>query len=145
MDYVRNLGAWGNYLLAFVAGALVAYWGGLPHGLQTMAQGAGIIFFANVLTGSVLAWNQKEFSSRGAGKAVRKLITYFGGLLLAHGIDIGLGLGAVCTAAMLLVIFLMEASSVVENLAALGLPVPAVITDKLEALRGRTEETNNDD
>jgi len=144
MDYLKSIAGYSQYLIAAVAGALAAYWGTLPDGLQVMAKGAGIIFLANMVTGSIVAWDKKEFSSRGAGKSLRKLMIYCSGLLLAHGLDVGLSLGVVCVAPMLLVIFVMEGSSVVENLAALGLPMPAAITERLERLRGELKEAETD-
>jgi len=145
MDYVRNIAAYWTYLVAFIAGALAAYWATLPEGLQTMAIGIGFVIGADILTGSILALSNKKFGSRGAWKGVLKLMAYFSALLLAHGMDVALGLGAVCTAAMLLVLFVMEATSVIENLAKLGLPVPAVIRERLEALRGEMEEAEGND
>ena len=66
-------------------------------------------------------------------------MTYASALLLGHGIDTAFDLGAVCTAAVLLLIFVMEATSVTENLGKLGMPIPRVISDRLAALREKVD------
>ena len=141
--YAKTLAAYGGYLAAFVVGGLGLYWATLPDGVQQMALGAGVVILADMLSGSLVALQAKRFSSSAAKGSLFKLATYSSGLLLGYGVDVALGLGSVCVAAILVVVFLIEATSVIENLGTLGLPIPAVIRERLEALKKAQEVDGN--
>ena len=137
--YAKTLAAYGGYLAAFAVGGLSLYWAGLPDGVHRMVIGAGVVILADMISGSLVALKEKRFSSGGAKGSLIKLATYCSALLLGYGVDTAHSMGSVCVAAMITVIFVVEATSVVENLGKLGMRVPPIIKEWIDGRRGKQE------
>lgn len=102
------------------------------------------LLLLDFVTGFMAAWVNKELSSRqGLVGIVRKLGT-LSALILAHMIDRALGEGAWIQTATCVLLITNEGVSIVENLAVLGVPVPAPLREALAVLQRRGEVSRVD-
>lgn len=90
-----------------------------------------ILVFIDFLSGLMVAWRQKEVSSRGAAQSVPKLILYFLLVLAAHQIVRLTGYAKWIEDAVVMYLAVTEFISITENASKLGVPVPLWIKEKL--------------
>lgn len=124
-----------HIIVAALLGTASAIWMDTPEGIQRMLIAAGIMFVCDVVSGSIRAWRDCDFSSDAFGRSLVKSTVYCISLIAAYAIDLALDTEHATAAAISTLIFLRESTSVIENTAALGFPWPDSITDKLSALR----------
>lgn len=123
----------------FLVAVAANYWLAAPAGLHTLAFAVLAMFVIDTLSGSFLSFKTKRFSSRKFGASLTKLIVY--GFAVAATIPLGnvLALGHAVTTLGLMLIFIREATSVLENLKQLGFPLPSWIGERLHEMREACE------
>lgn len=93
----------------------------------------------DVLTGVIKAWKFKNLRSRSAWFGyVRKMLSFLV-IIVANIIDTITNLNGVLTFGTVLFYIANEGLSITENLAQIGVKIPAVITDRLHVI-----ESDND-
>lgn len=92
-------------------------------------------FFASVKSGSL--------SSRIRSRGIAKKIMIFLIVALAHMVDQMLGDGNVIRDAAITFYLANEGLSIIENSGRMGLPVPDVVKQGIEILKGKDKEKNN--
>ncbi|PJZ01102.1 holin [Bacillus vallismortis] len=104
-----------------------------------------IISIIDILTGVIKAWKFKKLRSRSAWFGyVRKMLTFLV-VIVANIIDTILNLNGVLTFGTVLFYIANEGLSITENLAQIGVKIPAAITDRLHVIENDNEQTNEKD
>lgn len=98
-----------------------------------------ILSILDVITGIIKAWKMKQLRSRSAWFGyVRKMLSFMV-VIVANIIDTITNLNGVLTFGTVLFYIANEGLSITENLAQIGVEIPAVITDRLHVI-----ESDND-
>ncbi|PIK32369.1 holin [Bacillus siamensis] len=98
-----------------------------------------ILSILDVITGIIKAWKMKQLRSRSAWFGyVRKMLSFMV-VIVANIIDTITNLNGVLTFGTVLFYIANEGLSITENLAQIGVKIPAVITDRLHVI-----ESDND-
>jgi len=102
-----------------------------------------IFITLDYLTGWLAAWFSASLNSLRGWRGICKKIMTLAVVIVANQIDLVLSLGD--TTRSLAVFFLLgnEGLSILENLAALGIPLPPVVRERLEQLRVQKEVKKN--
>lgn len=125
-----------------VGGAIAAAFGGWTSDLSWL-----IAFMAiDYITGLLVAFLGKSPKTEGGGLSsavgwlglVRKIATLLL-VLVAHGLDVMIGVEYVKTAAVI-AFMVNEVLSILENAGLLGVPMPEIFKKALEVLKGKGEE-----
>lgn len=125
-----------------VGGAIAAAFGGWTHDLSWLVA----FMVVDYLTGLMVAFLGKSPKTEGGGLSsavgwlglVRKLVTLLL-VLVAHGLDVMIGVEYIKTAAVIGFI-VNEVLSILENAGMLGVPMPEIFKKALEVLKGKGEE-----
>lgn len=125
-----------------VGGAIAAAFGGWTHDLSWLIAFMSIDY----ITGLLVAFLGKSPKTEGGGLSsavgwlglVRKLATLLL-VLVAHGLDVMIGVEYVKTAAVI-AFMVNEVLSILENAGLLGVPMPEIFKKALEVLKGKGEE-----
>ena len=125
-----------NDTLRNALGAVCALFGTFLGGFDGLLKALLAFMAADVIAGAALAFAGKRLSSRSLFRGLaRKSLT----LLLVGGANLldvyVLGTGTLLRTAVIFFYIANEGLSLVENAAALGLPVPKRLRDALETLR----------
>jgi len=136
-----NLDAIGNWI-AGAGGALL----GLAGGWDALMRVLVICMAVDYVTGVINAIKERELSSKVGWVGILRKLTIFGVVILAAQIDVALGLQAICRTAAIAFYTANEGISVLENAAAIGLPIPQKLIDILGHLKKKGDseppETN---
>ncbi|MCV2515335.1 phage holin family protein [Bacillus subtilis] len=104
-----------------------------------------VLNIIDILTGVVKAWKFKELRSRSAWFGyVRKMLSFLV-VIVANIIDTILNLNGVLTFGTVLFYIANEGLSITENLAQIGVKIPAAITDRLHVIENDNEQTKEKD
>ena len=100
----------------------------------------------DILTGVIKAWKFKNLRSRSAWFGyVRKMLSFLV-IIVANIIDTITNLNGVLTFGTVLFYIANEGLSITENLAQIGVKIPAVITDRLHVIESDNDQkTEKDD
>ncbi|MDI6685905.1 phage holin family protein [Bacillus subtilis] len=91
------------------------------------------------------AWKFKELRSRSAWFGyVRKMLSFLV-VIVANIVDTILNLNGVLTFGTVLFYIANEGLSITENLAQIGVKIPAAITDRLHVIENDNEQTKEKD
>jgi len=149
-----------KYVWAAVSSVVLGYWVGAPDGLKTVCEAALAVWFIDTITGTLLAIRDKKYSSRAFGRSLSKIVVY--GCAIGVSVPLGCvftsvpGVGEAAPGAayavtyiVCMLVFIREASSTLENLACMGFPMPAFITERLAKLNdmcntGKTDKETTD-
>ena len=126
------------------AGSLIAnFFGGWDSGLATLIIFMGIDYITGLLVAAV--WKKSPKSDTGALEShagwkglIKKCVTLLV-VLMATRLDIVLQVDFVRTAAVIGFI-VNETLSIIENLGLMGVPVPDVVINAIEKLKGKDTE-----
>lgn len=136
-----NFDGLGNWI-AGAGGALL----GLAGGWDALMRVLVICMAVDYATGVINAIREKQLSSKVGWIGILRKLTIFGVVILAAQIDTALNLQAVCRTAAIAFYTANEGISVLENAAAIGLPIPQKLVDILGQLKkkgdGEPPETN---
>ena len=108
-----------------VGGAIAAAFGGWSNDLTVLVAFMVIDYITGVLAACLCR----------SGKTEGTLLL----VLVAHGLDVAMGVNYVRTAAVIAFI-VNEALSILENAGLLGIPLPEVFKKALEVLKGKGEQ-----
>lgn len=127
-----------------MAGGFIAnLLGGWTSDMVTLAIFMGIDFITGLLLAAVFKNSTKSESgalnSKAGWKGLCKKCVTFLFVIIAHRLDIALGINYIRTAAIIGFIA-NEAISIVENAGMMGIPLPKVITKAIEVLKEKSEE-----
>ncbi|MDQ8054975.1 phage holin family protein [Bacillus velezensis] len=105
-----------------------------------------ILSILDVITGIIKAWKMKQLRSRSAWFGyVRKMLSFMV-VIVANIIDTITNLNGVLTFGTVLFYIANEGLSITENLAQIGVKIPAVITDRLHVIESENDQkTEKDD
>lgn len=105
-----------------------------------------ILSILDVITGIIKAWKMKQLRSRSAWFGyVRKMLSFMV-VIVANIIDTITNLNGVLTFGTVLFYIANEGLSITENLAQIGVKIPAVITDRLHVIENDNDQkTEKDD
>jgi len=107
-------------------------------GIWSAAMMALVVLIAlDIASGWTRAIIQKELSSSASWKGMLKKLLIFGAVALANQADVLAGSGILIKSAVVVFYCATEGLSVLENLAAVGLPIPPVLRDALKQLNGK--------
>lgn len=138
-----------NYKMAYLTagvgsiGSVVVSWlGGWSKDLQTLLILMGIDFLMGILLG--LAWKNSTKTQTGALQSracykglIRKgMILLF--VLIGHRLDITFATDYIKTG-VIIAFMTNELISIVENAGLMGIPMPTIITNSIEVLKGKKE------
>lgn len=126
---------WLRVSLAFLISCGIQAWGGVPEGLRALAIAAAVLFCVDLLTGIMRGLRDRSFSSQRLGASLVKFLVYSLSMIAACALDSGLRVGSIFLAGVTLLVLLREATSVMENSAALGFPWPQWIVERLAKMR----------
>lgn len=123
---------------------LISYFlGGWDTALQTLLLFVGVDIVTGVLAGYKV---DKSFSSKRLREGFMTKVMYLVVIALGEGLDNVFFQDAPILRTMACWFYVLtEASSIIENLGRLGVPLPDRFTDKLEQLKDKISDTNNDD
>lgn len=127
-----------------MAGGFIAnLLGGWTTDMVTLAIFMAIDFITGILLAAVFKNSTKSESgalnSKAGWKGLCKKCVTFLFVIIAHRLDIALGINYIRTAAIIGFIA-NEAISIVENAGMMGIPLPKVITKAIEVLKEKSEE-----
>ncbi|CAI6292603.1 holin family protein [Bacillus subtilis] len=104
-----------------------------------------VLSIIDVITGVIKAWKFKKLRSRSAWFGyVRKMLSFLV-VIVANIIDTILNLNGVLTFGTVLFYIANEGLSITENLAQIGVKIPAAITDRLHVIEEENEQTTKDE
>ncbi|WP_063095597.1 phage holin family protein [Bacillus amyloliquefaciens] len=105
-----------------------------------------ILSILDVITGIIKAWKMKQLRSRSAWFGyVRKMLSFMV-VIVANIIDTITNLNGVLTFGTVLFYIANEGLSITENLAQIGVKIPAVITERLHVIESDNDQkTEKDD
>ncbi|WP_061046864.1 holin family protein [Bacillus amyloliquefaciens] len=104
-----------------------------------------ILSILDVITGIIKAWKMKQLRSRSAWFGyVRKMLSFMV-VIVANIIDTITNLNGVLTFGTVLFYIANEGLSITENLAQIGVEIPAVITDRLHVIESENDQTKEKD
>jgi len=103
-----------------------------------------IIFMAlDIATGFLRAFIQRELSSKESWRGMGKKTLVFAVVAVGHQLDRLTGTGAAIRNAVVYFYCASEGLSILENVAAAGLPLPEIIKNALKLLNERKYPTND--
>lgn len=130
--YFKSIVAGGGAVASFLFGG----W--------TMALQALLVFVViDFITGFFASAKSGSLSSRIGSRGIAKKIMIFLIVALAHMVDQMLGDGDVIRDAAITFYLANEGLSIIENSGRMGLPVPDVVKQAIEILKGKDKEKNN--
>lgn len=95
---------------------------------------------ADYLTGLGAAYIKKELSSDIGRRGIIKKVCIFFMVAVGHLIDMALGLQADLVQNAAIFFFIAnELISIIENAGVIGIPIPPVLSDAVEILKGKSE------
>ncbi|WIW27589.1 phage holin family protein [Bacillus inaquosorum] len=104
-----------------------------------------VLSIIDVITGVIKAWKFKKLRSRSAWFGyVRKMLSFLV-VIVANIIDTILNLNGVLTFGTVLFYIANEGLSITENLAQIGVKIPATITDRLHVIENDNEQATKDE
>ncbi|KXZ17886.1 holin [Bacillus nakamurai] len=104
-----------------------------------------ILSILDVITGIIKAWKMKQLRSRSAWFGyVRKMLSFMV-VIVANIIDTITNLNGVLTFGTVLFYIANEGLSITENLAQIGVKIPAVITERLHVIESDNDQTKEKD
>lgn len=125
--HLDNAGNW----IAGAGGAAL----GLAGGWDRMMQVLVVLMAVDYATGVIKGIQDKKLSSQVGFTGLLRKATIFLVVVLAFQLDQALSLESVCRSAAMMFYIANEGLSILENAAAIGLPVPKVVSDRLSQIQ----------
>lgn len=136
---MKTMWALNQGLFATIGGILGYFLGGLDGFITALVA----FTIADYITGTMRAWSNKTLSSATGFKGIARKITIFILVGIANLIDLHLlGQASILRNATIFFYLSNEGISLLENAAALGLPVPDKLRQSLALLHDKTQEPN---
>lgn len=136
---MKTIWVWTQTAFAGIGGVLGWYLGGLDGFLYALIA----FVMVDYITGVLRAIVEKQLSSRIGAQGIAKKVAIFLVVGIGHFVDVYLlgGSGSTLRTAVIFFYLSNEGISLLENSAAVGLPVPEKLKDVLEQLHGKGGDT----
>ena len=155
-EYAMSLvGGWVQVMVAAAIAAAVVWWDGISAAQQNLLRAGIILWVADTGLGIIraCACPGQRLSSRKLGGAFVKLLVYALAYIVGIALDMVFGVQAAVQFVVIGMVVVREGTSCAENLAALGCPLPAWVTEQLDAMEekagkakaGKAKATMNDE
>lgn len=119
----------------FAGGAIVSLLSVLIGGWDLPLRVLLILIALDILSGLAKGWKECNFSSRQFREGLLTKATFFLVIILAYQIDLVLGNAEPLVRTITVTYYcVVEATSLLENAAVLGIPIPSFIVERLAAL-----------
>ena len=100
-----------------------------------------ILMLVDMLSGCYKGWYTGQFSSREFRKGLMAKSGFFLVLFLAYQVDVLMAnVEPVVRTAVATAYIVVEATSLLENLGAIGVPIPEFLTNRLDALKPKSAD-----
>ncbi len=133
-------------IFGVVGGLIARLFGGWTEDMVTLIVSMAVDFIMGLIVAGVFHKSNKSESgnlnSRVGWKGLCKKCVTLLFVLIAHRLDVSLGLSYIKTATIIGFIA-NEGISIVENAGLMGLPLPKVITKAIDILKNRSEDDEN--
>ena len=126
---------------------LASAFGGWGSDLTTLVLFMAVDFFTGLIAAALCRSEKTEsggLSSAVGFKGIAKKIMILLLVLVAHRVDLTLGIDYIKTAAVIAFI-VNETLSIIENAGLIGVPMPAVLLRAVDLLKGKAEEAHEGD
>lgn len=125
-----------EHIISVVFGFVTVLIGGWDMALQVLT----ILMCLDVMSGLAKAWITGVFESRKFREGLMSKAGFFVVLILAFQIDVMMGNPEPIVRTVTSLYYIgVEGTSLIENLGAIGVPIPATIKNKLNAFRDEVE------
>ena len=131
---MNNKGVWAASLAASICTTL---FGPFDIALRTLV----VFIVLDYVTGVIKGWLLKEISSARGYQGLIKKSLILVVIIIANMADDMLGTNGLFRNAICYIYISIESISILENLAACGVPIPKVLVDKLVQLRDSAEKS----
>lgn len=121
--------------LTVVSGAIVGYLGGLDQLLTALL----VLAIVDYASGVIAAGVNGQLKSKVGFKGIAKKVMLFLLVAAAHVVDLIIGSNAMFRDAVIFFFIANELLSLIENAGKIGLPVPQVLKNAVEVLKGKGE------
>ena len=128
--------------LAAVSGAAVSFFFG---GWSTLLGVLLAFVVMDYMSGMVAAAIEGVLSSSVGLKGIARKVFIFGMVAVAHLVDTAIGEGDVFRDATIFFYLANELLSIIENSGRIGLPVPDLIRQAVDVLKGKSREVGKDE
>lgn len=126
-----------KYIVA-VGGSLVTYlFGGWPALIQILVAFVIIDYVTGVLAAGV----RGEISSSVGGRGIARKVLIFILVACGHLVDIALGTSEIVRNAVIYFYIANELFSILENAGNIGLPVPDILKNSIDTLKGKEKDS----
>lgn len=126
-----------DYAISIAVGIGTAFIGGWDLALKVLL----ILMGIDIVTGLIKAFYLAKYNSRAFRKGLLSKAGFFLVIILAYQIDVVVNNGEPMVRNMATMFYIaVEGSSIVENLALMGIPMPKVIKDRLSVISEKVEE-----
>lgn len=119
-----------------VSGAVVGWFGGLDQLLTALLVLIALDYFSGVIAAGINGQLKSKVGFRGIAKKVMLLLL----VGAAHVVDGVIGSNAMFREAVLFFFIANELLSLIENAGKIGLPIPTVLQNAVEVLKGKGEK-----
>jgi len=141
--YLIKLVDGGGWLAALLLGYATNWWQQAPDAVHNLLPTACGLVLADTLLRGLVAWLGNTYSSYRIKNAFVKIITYGVALYVAILIDSALGTAYAAAIIVLTLWAYREATSCLENISELGLPLPGI--KKMVSKWGEEQEVDEDE
>jgi len=129
-DIVKYVAAIGSSLVTYLFGG----WSAL---IQILVAFVVIDYVTGVLAAGV----RREISSSVGGRGIARKVLIFVLVACGHLVDMALGTADVIRDAVIYFYIANELLSIIENAGEIGLPVPDILKNAIERLKGKEQDT----
>lgn len=126
-----------KYIVA-IGGSLVTY---LFGGWSALIQILLAFVVIDYITGVLAAGVRGEISSSVGGRGIARKVLIFVLVACGHLVDMALGIADVIRDAVIYFYIANELFSILENAGEIGLPVPDILKNAIERLKGKEQDT----
>ena len=126
-----------RYIVA-IGGSLVTY---LFGGWSALIQILVAFVVIDYVTGVLAAGVRREISSSVGGRGIARKVLIFVLVACGHLVDMALGTADVIRDAVIYFYIANELLSIIENAGEIGLPVPDILKNAIERLKGKEQDT----
>ena len=124
--------------IAAIGGSLVTY---LFGGWSALIQILVAFVVIDYVTGVLAAGVRREISSSVGGRGIARKVLIFVLVACGHLVDMALGTADVIRDAVIYFYIANELLSIIENAGEIGLPVPDILKNAIERLKGKEQDT----
>ncbi|WP_042348230.1 phage holin family protein [Bacillus massiliigorillae] len=121
--------------VAIAAGGIFGYLGGLDKLLTVLITLTVLDYVSGIIAAGVMG----KLKSKVGFKGIAKKVMLFLLVAAAHVVDQAIGSNAMFREAVIFFFIANELLSLIENAGNIGLPVPQVLTNAVEILKGKGE------